>query len=218
MIDVLIADDHALFRQGFEVLLKTLDTIQSVHHAENGEEVLVVLEKNKVDIVFMDIRMPIMNGIETTLKVKELFPTAKIIAISMMDDKVNILNMIRAGADGYILKHASFTEIQLAILTVQEGDKYFSIEISKIINTKDVEKTKTRKFKEFPDLTEREREIIALICQSYTNKEIGEKLFISDRTIGKHREHIHRKLNIDKVVDLIFFAIENGIINKVDDD
>jgi DNA-binding NarL/FixJ family response regulator len=215
MLEVIIADDHSLFREGFERILRSIKKSRTVHHAENGKQVVELLKQHTVDLIFMDIRMSELNGIETTFKVKQQYPNIKIIAISMMDDKSNIIKMFKAGADGYLLKNTSISEIQLAIDTVLQDKKYYSEAIERIIadtgKTEDIPSIKPYQ----AELSKREIEIIGLICQSYTNKEIGEILNIAEKTVSSHREHIYHKLGLEKVVDLIFYAIDSGIIKKI---
>jgi len=214
-LDVIIADDHKLFSEGLKSLLKTIPPVSEIYVASNGEEVLKLLEKETADIIFMDISMPVMDGIESTKAVKRIYPDIKIIAITMMGDQSSIVKMFKAGADGYLLKNINFKEVEMAIRDVMSGRKYYTKEVSDILLDKIMNRTQVKRAGPYNDeLSDREREIIRLICQSFTSKEISDILNISVKTVESHRSHIFSKLNIDHLVDLIYYALDNGIVSR----
>lgn len=215
-LKILIADNHQMFREGLEsLLLQKVSYIKRLRQASNGGDVISMLAKEEVDIVFMDIHMPVMDGIEATKEVVKLYPETKVISVTMLEDRKSIVNMFNAGAAGYILKNTSFKEIEEAIYKVMNGEKYYNKNISDILldKTFDIKKS----FKRDPnkeELTTREREVTTLICKSFTSKEIGEILFVSEKTVETHRTNIYSKLGIDNIVDLVFYALDHGIVTR----
>ena len=209
-LSLMIVDDHKLFRDGLKLLLKVHPYIYEINEAENGTDFLEILPKLKPDIVIMDISMPGMNGIEATKKALEIDPNIKIIALSMYADEEYSSNMIAVGAKGYLLKNSDISEVQNAILSVCEGKNYFSQEIMYNL-VKNINQSK--KTIQTPDLTERELEILYFICKGLSNQEIGDKLFISKRTVDKHRANILEKTENNNTASLVMWAIKNGIIN-----
>lgn len=208
-IQLMIVDDHKLFRDGLKLLLKNQSFISDIFEASSGDEFLELLPLIKPDIVVMDIAMPGMNGIDATRKAIELFPDIKIIALSMYADEQYYSNMIAAGAKAFLLKNSDIEEVQNAIVSVCEGKNYFSQEImyNLVKNINQVKKTINT-----PDLTERELEILFLICKGLSNQEIGDSLFISKRTVDKHRANILEKTNNNNTASLVMWAIRNGLV------
>ncbi|GDX47277.1 MAG: response regulator [Bacteroidota bacterium] len=216
-IQVYIADDHHLFIAGVKALLSEVPELELAGDAENGRALLDLLTLKKVDVILMDINMPVMSGVETTKKIKELYPEIKILALTMFDDTLHINEMINAGASGYLLKNAGKEELVTAIKKVYAGEKYVSNEVSvKLIErmfNKEQEKTSTvasntRK----SELTKREIEIIKLIAQEMTNAEIAAKLNNSPMTIITHRKNLLRKLGVKNTAGLIKYAMQNGLV------
>jgi DNA-binding NarL/FixJ family response regulator len=208
-ISVYIVDDHQLFRQGLKLLLSNLDFIETIYEAENGLQFIEKLSANKVDIALLDIEMPVMNGIEAAKKAIEINPNIKIIALSMYSDKNYYLSMIEAGACGFLLKNSSFQEVEKAIFDVYQGKSYISIEILNEI-LKNPPKGNGPK----PEtLTERETEVLLLICKGLTNNEIADQLMVSKRTIDKHRENLLLKTQSKNTANLVVFAIKYGYLN-----
>ena len=205
----MIVDDHKLFRDGLKLLLKSHPFICEISEASSGEEFLEYLPKIKPDVVIMDISMPGMNGIDATKKAIGMMPNLKVIALSMYGDEEYYSNMISAGAKAFLLKNSDIDEVYNAILSVCEGRNYFSQEImyNLVKNISQVKKTVTT-----PDLTEREIEILFFICKGLSNQEIGDKLFISKRTVDKHRANILEKTGNNNTASLVMWAIKSGII------
>ena len=208
---ILVADDHQLFRKGMESTLKTLKTVKQVFQAENGLEVINFLNNEMVDVIFMDIKMPVQDGIATTKMVTKHYPDIKVIAVSMFDDRDNILEMFKAGACGYLLKNTNKEELSDAITEVMNGGKYYSKEVSDVLLQKminlNLHKSKTL----LEPLTEREKEVLCLICEQLSTKEIAERIFLSDKTIEGHRLKLLQKTQSRNMAGLVMFAIEHRI-------
>ncbi|MBK8845255.1 MAG: response regulator transcription factor [Bacteroidetes bacterium] len=208
---ILIADDHSLFRKGLESTLKLIQVIKKIDQAENGLKVIEHLRNNPVDLIFMDINMPQQDGIATTKIVSKEFPSVKVIALSMLDDKDNIIEMFKAGASGYLLKNTNKTEIQEAIEEVMDGGKYYSREVSDILLQKMINLNLHKPTHYIEPLTDREKEVLCLVCEQYSTKEIAEKLFLSEKTIEGHRLKLLQKTQSKNMVGLVIFALEHKI-------
>ena len=207
----LVVDDHELFSSSFSLLLKKLLKFTEVVCLNSGEAALAHLKKNNYDFIFMDIHMPGMDGIETTKYIRERNPEAKVVAVSMLDDKHHIMMMLRTGVSGYILKNTGYEELKDGLERIQAGEIYVSKQVGEILYGP-VKKTDTRKFKQLVNFTERELDVIKLICKGYTSEEIGDELNISRRTVDVHRTNIYRKLNINNIAELMTYAVNNRII------
>lgn len=212
-LSVIIADDHTIFRNGLQLSLNEIPEISEIRHAENGSQVIELMELQKADVIFMDLKMPVMDGIETTALVRKKYPGTKIIAVSSMDDHENIINMFKAGAGAYLFKNTNLQEIENALNVVMRGDKYYTNEISTMMVEKMFETEKPDKPSKIKaELTSRETEVLKLICQQYSYKEIAEILEINDKTVQNHRMNILSKTNCKNTVGLVLFALENKII------
>lgn len=205
---IILVDDHKLFREGLKLLLENLDYIDNVYEAANGEEFLKLVEKQQPDIVFMDIEMPVMDGITATRQVLKLHPGLNIIALSMYGDENYYTPMINAGAKGFILKNSGIQDVETAIHNVVSGNNYFSQEILNRLLNGIRKKSKTKKSDE---LTEREEEVLFHICKGLSNQEIADTLYLSKRTIDKHRENLLAKTNSKNTAGLVMYAVKNGI-------
>ncbi|HDR52736.1 MAG TPA: response regulator transcription factor [Mariniphaga anaerophila] len=208
-MDIYIVDDHALFRQGLKLLLGSLDSIGKIYEANNGKEFIEGLKNNPADIALVDIEMPVMNGIEAAKRAREIQPSIKILALSMYSDKNYYLSMIDAGACGFLLKNSNFDEVEKAIIDVCNDKSYISIEILNEI-LKYPDKASFNVFDS--ELTERETEVLLLICKGLTNTEIADRLVVSKRTIDKHRENLLQKTQSKNTVNLVIYAIKNGLM------
>jgi DNA-binding NarL/FixJ family response regulator len=203
-IQIAVIDDHDLFREGIKLVLNQIDGFRVVFDTSNGNQLVEILDIMQIDIALMDIEMPAINGVQTTLKALQAKPDLKIIALSMFSDTGHYSQMIHAGVKGFILKKANKYELQQAITTVYRGGNYFSQEILKKLayqfayNRSDSE-----------SLTSREIEIMLLICQGFTSQEISDKLHISDKTVETHRFNIFQKTNVRNIAGLIVWAIKN---------
>jgi DNA-binding NarL/FixJ family response regulator len=215
MIDILLVDDHKIVRDGIKALLFTNGLINIVGECDDGNQVLEFCENNHVDIILMDINMQDVNGIDCTKMVNEKYPTVKIIALTMHIEEGYISKILKSGAAGYILKNTGKTELIDAIKKVNNGENYFSKEVSNVMMNKYMKKSGIRKssssLASVDDLTKREVEILGLIAEELTNNEIGEKLFISPRTVDTHRRNLLQKLGVKNTAGLVKFALQNGI-------
>lgn len=207
-IKIFLVDDHNLFREGLKFLLSGNDLISEIHEAENGKDLLNTVLKVKPDIILMDIEMPVMNGIEATKETLKIYPKSKVIALSMYGNENYYSEMIDAGAKGFLLKNSKFEDVQKAIADVNEGKNYFSPEILEAI-IKNLNKKKQNK--KNTDLTEREIEVLYNICKGLSNQEIADFLYISKRTVDKHRENILLKTQAKNTAGLVIYAIKNEI-------
>lgn len=202
-----IVDDHKLFRKGLITLLDGNNLINNIYEASSGIEFLSLLDENEIDIVLMDIDMPEMDGIETTQKALLKKPDLKIISLSMYKDDEYYFKMINAGALGFLVKDTDIENLLNAIETVGKGEKYFSSDklYNIIMHSKSV-------IYESDALTDREKEVLNLICKGLSNQKIAEKLFVSKRTIDKHRENILSKTGCNNTASLIMYANKNKLI------
>lgn len=216
MIKVLLVEDHKILRDGLKAALSGNKEIKVIGECEDGNQVLEFLEKNDIDVILMDIKMPIMNGIDTTQLVIEKYPTVKIIALSMYNEEAYIMKIFKAGASGYVLKNTSISEMIDGIKKVYAGEIFYSLEVANIMVSKYMNKTIKAKTKNtsitIDDLTKREKEIIKLISNEYTNQEIADKLFISARTVDTHRRNLLQKLGVKNTAGLVKFAMQNEML------
>ena len=207
---ILLVDDHTLFRNGLKMLLDTLPGYEVTGEASNGKEFLELIRRNEYDIVFLDIEMPEINGIEAAKRALEINHDLKIITLSMYGDEEYFDQMINAGAKGFLLKNTNLQEVKTAIDTVLNGGNYFSQELMQNL----LRNYKVSKELKEPDsaLSDREVEILLLISEGLSNQEIGDRLFISKRTVEKHRANILDKTNCRNAAGLIMYAIKNQLI------
>lgn len=208
--NIMIVDDHALFRNGLKLLLNSQDDFNVVSEASNGIEFLESLELLPIDIVLLDINMPEMDGVQAAQIALKKNPDLKIITLSMYGDEEYYYKMVEAGVSGFLLKDSDIDEVYSALRSVIDGKNYFSQELLQNL-LKNI-KNSTEQSKEVSELTEREIEIILLICQGFSNIEISEKLFLSKRTVEKHRANILEKTNTKNTASLVMFAIKNKIV------
>lgn len=211
-VNILIADDHQIVIDGLKNILTNVSGIRVAATAGNGKEAIEICTSLKIDVILMDIDMPEMDGIEATKRLKQKFSGIKILVLSMHNEKGIIQEVINAGADGYLLKNTNQTELIGAIKKVCSGEKYFSSDVTlTLINNSASNQTENNKHL-VSNLTEREIEIIQLIAEGLSNKEIGDKLFISHRTVDTHRTNIMKKIDVHNVAGLIRFAINNNLV------
>ncbi|MDX9928474.1 MAG: response regulator transcription factor [Bacteroidales bacterium] len=209
-VRIIIADDHQLFRNGLRLLLDSLPGFIVVAEASDGNSLIRVLENTQADIVLMDINMPEMDGIEATRRVLSANSNISIIALSMYGEEEYYYKMVDAGAKGFLLKDSDISEVREAILTVLRGGSYFSQELLYHV----IQKFKTRETEiKMANLSKREKEILLKICEGLSNQEIADTLFISKRTVDKHRANLLSKTSSKNTASLILFAIRNKIID-----
>ncbi len=214
MIKILLADDHTLITEGISNLLEDqLDIIIS-GICSNGKEVIRSLEKSTdVDLILLDIDMPIMNGLECAEELKSRFPSISVAMLTMHQEKAMIKRFIELGAKGYFLKTISKEELILAIHQIAKGGEYFTSEVTKSLISDDAPTPTLALNPLLKELSEREKEIIIQIASGLSNKEIGEKLFISPRTVDTHRTNLMKKLGVNNVAGVVRFAFQNGLID-----
>ena len=211
-ISIVIADDHEIFRDGFRIMSKKYPEIVLTGEAANGKELIELVEEYQPDVILTDIKMPKMDGIEATKRLISKNPECKIIALSMFDEDNLIIDILEAGAKGYLLKNSNKEEIIAAIRQVYNGQTYYCKHTSaKLIQM--IAKSKFNPYKKTPkpQFSEKEIEIIKLICDQFSNKEIASKLSLSVRTIEGYREKIQEKTNARNTAGIVVYAIKNGI-------
>ena len=211
-IKVLIADDHQLFREGLINLLSSSKEIDIIAYADNGKDAYEKAVIYNPDIILMDISMPVMGGEEATRLVKKQMPAIKVIALTMHSDKHYIKTMLEAGVDGYLFKNCTYNQLIEAIKTVVAGKKYLSGDITETLIDDYLNKETAGEIEE-SYLTEREMDVLKLYAEGKTTREISDKLFVSIKTVGTHRQHIMEKLDIKTTVEMIRYALKKGIIS-----
>jgi DNA-binding NarL/FixJ family response regulator len=212
MINVMIADDHKVFRDGIISILEDIEDIQISQQAHDGKEVLHELEKEQPHVILMDITMGDTSGIDITKVVKSKYPDIKVLILSMHSESGYIVKALEAGVSGYLLKDAGSTEMINAIRTVFGGDTYYSQQVSNILVQHITQGTQPKTSKEGIPLTTREIEILKLIAEEYSNPEIAEKLFISIRTVDTHRRNLLEKLMVKNTAGLVRYAMKHRIV------
>lgn len=212
---VIIAEDHRLFREGLKALLSPRDDLHVVAEAEDGLEAIRCVRRIQPDLLLLDLSMPRLNGISVMRDVKNEFPDVKILALTIHDTEQYVLDAFEAGADGYCLKDASHDELMVAIDSVAAGKTYISPNIAGDVMAGYLEDRRRLKPKtKWDAITQREREVLKMLAEGYPNKEIAEALFISVKTVEKHRGNIMRKLDLHNVPALTAYAIDKGIVTR----
>ena len=207
-IRILVADDHAVVRQGFKMILDAQADMEIVGEAGNGREAVELAEQLHPDVVVMDVSMPELNGIEATRRLASSAPRARVVALSMHKDSVYVREILRAGARGYLLKDSGAADLVAAIRAVASGESYLSPAVSNAV-LDDYRKHATNPI---DLLTSREREVLQLLAEGKTNKEIAGVLNLSVYTVEAHRGRIMEKLNLHSIGELVLFAVRNGLI------
>lgn len=213
---VLLAEDHTIVRKGLRSLLDKETGIEVVGEAEDGREAIVKAEELHPDVVVMDIAMPGLNGLEATRQIKKRFSDMKIIILTMHANEEYILQSLKAGASGYLVKKAAPAELISAINAVHKGNSFLSPSISRTVIDEYIRRSKEISEGEegFEQLTVREREVLQLIAEGRKTREIAELLYISIKTVETHRAHIMNKLDIHSTAELTRYAIRKGIISS----
>ena len=221
-INILLVDDHTLFRNGLKTLLNVISGFRVVGEAADGNKLLELIDDVKVDVVLLDISMPGMDGIEAAQKALEKYPDLKIITLSMYGEEDYYFKMVSLGVKGFLLKNSDINQVRDAIITVVEGGSYFSQEllfnlVSNLKSTVQIESDESAdEFVDHSDenepLSQRELQILLLICQGLSNVEIADKLFISKRTVDKHRANILAKTKCKNTANLVVYSIKNQLV------
>lgn len=211
-VQVLIADDHTIVRSGVRLLLQAEPDIEVVGEALNGDEAVALAESLRPDMVLMDIAMPGMDGLEATRQIKARFPDMHVLVLTMHRSDEYFFEMLKAGASGYVLKGAETNELIGAIRAVARGEVFLYPTMAKQLLQDYLNRLKEGAGLPRPTLTPREREILRLLAEGYSNKEIAERLIVSPSTIHSHRTNLMRKLDLSSRHDLIRYARERGLI------
>ncbi|MDA3928636.1 MAG: response regulator transcription factor [Prolixibacteraceae bacterium] len=212
IIRIFIVEDHDMFREGIKYVLGSNPDFEIVGEASNGVEFLAQIDQKLPDVVLMDIDMPIMNGIEATSKAIERYPNLNVITLSMYGDHGHYTKMIDAGAKGFVLKNSGVNQLSDAVKEVASGNVYFSQELLVNIIRNENAKSKSDSMVEGLDISDREMEVLRLICQGLTNKLIAEKLFISIKTVEGHKSKLMLKTETNNTVSLVLFSIKNQLV------
>lgn len=212
-IRLVIADDHEIFRDGLALMLSRQKNMSLAGQASDGGELLAMVRQTQPDVVLADIKMPHMDGIEATKVLLQEFPDLKIIALSMFSEENLIVEMLEAGAKGYLLKNADKQEILDAIASVMQNQEYYCRDTSVTLASMIVKSNFNRK-KDVVEFSDREMEIIKLICKQFTAQEMGESLFLSRRTVEGYRTRILEKMNVKNTAGVVIYALKNKLISE----
>ncbi len=212
-IQILITDDHQLFRVGIANLLSASSQIEIVGQAENGQVAIEMAKRLKPDMVIMDLTLPVINGVDATRILHSELPETKVLILSMHAEKKYIKEALEAGAYGYLFKDCTYDQLIEAINTVNLGKKYLSDKITEVLIADYLNKEEVITDSNSQELSDRESEILKLFAEGRTTREISDKLFISVKTVGTHKQNILDKLNLKSSADLIKYAIRKGIVS-----
>ncbi len=211
-LKIMLVDNHRVMREGLRILIDSEKDMKVIAEADNGREALSISTKHRPDIILMDVMMPDMNGIEAARRIHSQFETVRVLALSMYDDRHYVAEMLRAGASGYLLKDCAFMELSRAIRTVAEGKFYLSPSISGMVIDEYIKMLENGGGEEtISTLTSREREILQLIAEGKSTRDIATSINVSVKTVETHRYHIMQKINVTSIAELTKFAIREGL-------
>jgi DNA-binding NarL/FixJ family response regulator len=214
-IKVLLVDDHTVVRQGLRALLKAEEDIEVVGEAENGRQAVGFARKTPPDVVVMDVAMPLLNGLEATRQILRFAPTTKILVLTSYGEDDCVQKLMQAGASGYLIKQTAANDLLKAIREVQGGNAYFSPAIAKRLRDQSREAFSSgQPTRKTGELTSREAEVLQLIAEGFSNKQIASELTISIKTVEKHRQQVMNKLNIHDIAGLTRYAIARGVVER----
>ncbi len=214
IVNLVIADDHEIFRDGLKLMLSRSDDIKVIGEASDGRELIEIVDALQPDVVITDIKMPYMDGIEATREIHKKHPSMGIIGLSMFDEEDLIMEMLEAGANGYLVKNAEKEEVIEAINAAAWGEHYYCRQTNNKLADM-IAKSKFNPYSHKPkvEFNDRETDIIRLICQEMTNKEIATKMFMSVRTVEGYRLRIQERMDVKNSIGLVIYAIQHGIFN-----
>jgi len=207
---ILIADDHKIFREGLRTLLSNQPGVVVVGEADNGRSTVVMTAELQPDVVIMDVAMPELNGVDATRRIVAEYPETKVLALSMHADRRFVTRMLTAGAHGYLLKDCAFEELTLAIQTVLADDVYLSPGVAGVV-VRAMQSRAVEPSSQAPELTPREREVLQLVAEGRTTRDIAHRLHVSVKTIETHRKQIMDKLELRSVAELTKYAVREGL-------
>lgn len=214
-IGVLLVDDHTVVRQGLRALLTSEEDMEVIGEAENGRQAVMMARKTPPDVVVMDVAMPLLNGLEATRQILKNVPTAKVLVLTSYGDDDCVEQLMQAGAVGYLVKQTAANELIKAIREVHRGNAFFSPAIARRLRDQCREAfTSGQPIKRSGELTSREAEVLQLIAEGFSNKQIAAELCISIKTVEKHRQQVMNKLNIHDVAGLTRYAISKGMVER----
>ncbi|MGH2425056.1 MAG: response regulator [bacterium] len=212
-IRVLLADDHAIVREGVKMILAKEPDFEVVGEAQDGQQALELVERMKPNVVVMDISMPEMGGIEATQQVKERYAGVNVIALTMHEDESYVFKLLRAGASGYVLKRAAAQDLVQAVRAAAKGEAFLYPSVARKVVEDYLKRVEAGEERErYDGLTEREKEILTHIAEGLSNQQIAQKLYISIKTVQTHRAHILGKLGLHDRTELVRYAIRKGLI------
>ena len=213
-IKIAIADDYKIFREGLKVGLSGDENFEVIFEADNGEDLLKALETATPDVIIMDLKMPIMDGMEATIAVRKKYPAIKVLVVTMYDDDKFIIHLMENGANGYLLKNTEPDEIRKSIYSVHENGYYFNDVVNKALLKKLVLKNNLKpSFNQNVELTEREMEVLKLICEEKTAAEIAKDIFLSPRSVEGIRQRLIEKIGVRNTAGLVMFAVKNNMVD-----
>jgi len=213
-IKIAIADDYKIFREGLKVGFSADENLEVIMEADNGEDLLKALETSAPDVIIMDLKMPIMDGMEATKAVRKKYPAIKVLVVTMYDDDKFIIHLMENGANGYLLKNTEPDEIRKSIYAVHENGYYFNDVVNKALLKKLVLKNNLKpSFNQNVELTEREMEVLKLICEEKTAAEIAKDIFLSPRSVEGIRQRLIEKVGVRNTAGLVMFAVKNSMVD-----
>jgi DNA-binding NarL/FixJ family response regulator len=213
-IKITIVDDYKIYRDGLKVGLSSDVNLDVIAEADNGEDLMKSLETTSPDVILMDLKMPVMDGMEATKMVRKKFPAIKVLVVTMYEDDKFIIHLMENGANGYLLKNAEPDEIIKSIYAVYENGYYFNDVVNKALLKKLVLKNNLKpSFNQNIDLTERELEVLKMICEEKTAAEIAKEIFLSPRSVEGIRQRLIEKIGVRNTAGLVMFAVKNNIVD-----
>jgi DNA-binding NarL/FixJ family response regulator len=214
-ISVLLVDDHTVVRQGLRALLKMEEDIEVIGEAENGRQAVQMARKTPPDVVVMDVAMPLLNGLEASRQILKSLPTTKVLVLTSYSDDECVQQLTEAGVSGYLIKQTAANDLLKAIREVQKGNAFFSPTIAKRLRDRCRDAfANGQPIRKSTELTSREAEVLQLIAEGFSNKQIAAELCISIKTVEKHRQQVMNKLNIHDVAGLTRYALSKGLVER----
>jgi len=216
-IKLMLVDDHKIVRAGLHMLLQAQPDIEIVAEASSGAEALELVKAHQPDVILMDVTLPGMNGMEATRRLKACCPSIAVLALTIHEEEDYFFQMLDAGASGYIPKRAASDELLRAIRTVFQGEVFLHSSVARVLVKDFLQRGGATSKVSLSDLTQREQEVLTLIAEGLTNKQVGERLGISPKTVARHRDNITHKLNLSSRTELARYAIQKGLISLSDE-